>query len=316
MSSVSESKEKIEKRIGIDIGGSSLKFGVVSRDRIIEKISLKINEKSKKESIIEELCNNALKLCEKHGIRKISIACAGLISRKGLIEFSPNLKMLNSFDLKNEVQSCFGDNFNVIILNDVNAHAIAEKKFGKAREFNDFVLIALGTGVGGGIFIDNKLYLGMHGFAGELGHSKVFLENLERKHKLRCECGAYNCLETFSGARYIAKRAEKIFKRRISSEEVYLLAKRGDKRAIEIFEISGRALGMAIANIANSMDITNFIISGGVSRAGKFIILPAKKEFKKHALKGIKEKTKIMLSRFKEDAGIIGAANAFDVKIL
>lgn len=303
-----------DKRIGADIGGSSLKIAAVSKDKIIEKRIVKITSKTKKDKIVAELCKNAYELCKKHGAEKIGIACAGLITKEGKIRFSPNLKILNDVNLKKEVEDCF-KNFEIKVINDVNAHAVAEKKFGKAKNFKSFIILALGTGVGGSLFIDDKLYLGMHGFAGEIGHSKVFVD-IEKELLLKCECSAYNCLETFAGARYISRRAKKIFGRKISSEELFYLAEKGNEKAIKIFEISGKAIGMAIANLANALDITNFIISGGVSRAGKFIINPAKKEFKKHALKEIRERTKILLSRFKEDAGIIGAANAFDIKTL
>ena len=302
------------RAIGIDIGGSSLKLAAVSEEKIIEKRAVKISRKTKKEEIIESLHKNASELCDKYGIDRLGIACAGLISRQGIVVFSPNLKMLNNVNFKREAEKHF-ENFKIMVLNDVNAHAIAEKKFGKARNLKSFALIALGTGVGGSMFIDDKLYLGLHGFAGEIGHSKVFL-NIDKELLLKCECSAYNCLETFAGAKYIERRAKKIFGRRITAKELYAISEKGNKDAAKIFDIAGKALGIAMANLANIFDITNFIISGGVSNAAKFIIPGAKKEFKKHALRGIREKAKILVSRFREDAGIIGAANAFDIKTL
>jgi len=286
-------------KLGIDIGGSFVKMGVVENGRLIKKESLEI--KKIRANLISGLSGAVSSLTGKFEINGIGIACAGLIDKKGIVRYSPNLPELNGLNLKSIMQKKLGKK--VRAANDVNAQALGEKKFGAGKKFRHFAFIAIGSGVGGAIVANGKIYPGAHGFAGEFGHMKL----AEKGEK--CNCGASGCLESFVGASYVVRRASsKIKGRNLSMKLIAELAKKGDKEAIKIFSEMGKYLGTAIANIANALDVEAVIVGGGVSNAGNILFGPARKEFRKNALPVIRDEVKILPSKLGEYAGVIGAS--------
>jgi len=277
-------------KLGIDIGGTFVKIGAVQNEKVIKKEILKVE----RTNLIKDVLSSVSKFQMTYEISGIGIACAGLIDKKGVVRYSPNLPELNKVNLKEIAERKLGKKVNVI--NDANAQAIAEKKFGAGRKFKNFAYLTIGTGVGGAIILENKLYSGSHGFAGEFGHIKI----ADKGEK--CNCGAYGCLESLIGANYIFKKHD------MTTKKIAEEAEKGDKNAIGIFAEMGKYLGIGLAIIANALDVEAIIIGGGVSKAGELLLGPARKEFKKSALPMIRDEVKILSSKLGEDAGIIGAS--------
>lgn len=281
--------------VGMDIGGTNTKAGVVLEGRgIIEKIE-EPTESNDKYRLLNQITKIVEKFKTKYAIVGVGIGVAGLVDhRKGVLISSPHLP-LKDFSLQKHLQKELGTP--VFIDNDVNAAALGEHYFGAAKKARNFIYLTLGTGVGGAIFIDNKLYQGASGFAGELGHMMIDIKGP------RCDCGVgVGCLEALASGAAL----EKITGR--PGDEVTEKAEAGDKRAREALATIGKHLGVGIANIINIFDPELVIVGGKVPKAGAFLLDPAKDVIKKRTLAYRSRKVAIKTSALGDDAGVMGAA--------
>ncbi len=186
--------------------------------------------------------------------------------------------------------------------NDVNAMTLGEFVFGAGKGCDNLVCVTLGTGIGGGIIIDGKLYRGGSMAAGEIGHMPI------NEIGPKCNCGGLACLERYIGNRYILDRTKKAFGGNIKLETVTDLAKKGNKKAIKIWTDVAKKLGVALAGVVNLLNPDRIVIGGGISNAGGLILTPLKKEIKMRAMKGQAAHVKIVLAKLRGDAGIIGSS--------
>lgn len=198
--------------------------------------------------------------------------------------------------------------------NDANVAALGEAWKGGGKDFDDIVMVTLGTGVGGGVILEGKILTGHNGAAGEIGHMHV-----EDGEELNCNCGGCGCLEQYASAtgvvrlanRYIAKNSESTkmteFGEDITAKDVFDLAKEGDKGAVAVVEQMSTYLGKAMASIATVVNPQAFIIGGGVSKAGQYLIDAIADVYVKYAFPACRE-AKIALAELGNDAGIYGAA--------
>ncbi len=202
----------------------------------------------------------------------------------------------------------------VFIGNDANVAALGEMWQGGGKGYSDIVMVTLGTGVGGGVIIDEKIIAGKHGLGGEIGH--IHVRDEETEH---CNCGGVGCLEQVASATGIAREAKRMMAAKadpsemrkfgdgITAKDVLDCAKAGDKLAVEVMEIVGHYLGMALAQVALTVDPEAFVIGGGVSKAGQYIIDVIEKDYRKYT--AISENKGILtLAKLGNDAGIYGAA--------
>ena len=198
--------------------------------------------------------------------------------------------------------------------NDANVAALGEMWQGGGKGFDDIVMVTLGTGVGGGVIIGQKIVAGKHGLAGEIGH--IHIRDEETEH---CNCGGVGCVEQISSATGIAREARRKmaasdapsamrkFGDRITAKNVLDAAKAGDALALETMEVVGHYLGLALAQISMVVDPEVFVIGGGVSRAGQFLIDTIYKHYDQYTPIS-KNKSGIVLATLGNDAGIYGAA--------
>lgn len=206
------------------------------------------------------------------------------------------------------------DNILVKSGNDANVAALGEMWQGGGMGFTDIIMVTLGTGVGGGVIIDEKIVTGKHGLGGEIGHIHIRDEETEK-----CNCGGIGCVEQIGSATGIAREARRkmaasdepssmrVFGDGITAKDVLDEAKKGDKMALEVVETVGRYLGMALAQLAMTVDPQMFVIGGGVSKAGQFLIDVITKYYNYYT--PISEnKAVIGLAKLGNDAGIYGAA--------
>jgi glucokinase len=205
----------------------------------------------------------------------------------------------------------------VKIENDANAAAIAESRFGAGKKFPNFLFVIWGTGVGGGIILDNKIYRGPTGGAGEIGHVSIDYNGPP------CNCGSRGCVEAYVGQRYLSQRtAEKLKSRRESKmmelvkgdttklepEVIARAAHEGDSLAKEVLTEAGTLLGVAIADVMNVMDLRVSIIGGGISGAGDFVIQAIQDSVRERVLRPLQHDIRVLPAELGNNAGILGAA--------
>jgi glucokinase len=267
--------------IGVDLGGTNLRVAAVDEDgTMLAKTELQTEVSRGRDEVIGELCRAAQQVAEEmrergQGVGKlrgIGVGVPGLIdSESGRLLESPNLPGWNDYDVKGEIERRLGTA--VILENDANAAALGEHWLGAGRGVESLCMYTLGTGVGGGLVLEGRIWRGWNGMAGELGHCMVEPEG----H--RCGCGSWGCLEQYASATAVVRMAgeslaggaatalREVAAEALNSQAVYECAMRGDAEAKKIFERVGRALGVALANMVNALNLPLHVIGGGVSSA-------------------------------------------------
>jgi len=313
--------KKTSLAIGVDIGGTNTKFGVVTkRGRILDEGAIKTSEYETVESFIEALHENLMPIIEKHQSRQeikgIGIGAPNGNFFTGSIENAPNLHWKGIVPLTKLIEDKF--KIPAVINNDANAAAIGEQTFGAGKGMQDFIMITLGTGVGSGIVVNGKILYGNHALAGELGHT--IIRHNGRKH---WSTGLRGTLESYCSATGIALTAKKMLKKEgapesllsqyaskdIDSKAVYDCAMKGDELAKNVYAFTGKVLGEALANFTMFSSPDAIILFGGVTKAGDLLLKPTKESMESHLLDAFKNRVKLIFSELKEaDAAILGAS--------
>jgi glucokinase len=319
-SSSSASSSLNQLVIGIDIGGTGTKFGIVdSNGNVLYNGEISTKKHATIESFIQELYEEVSVLIEKVGgtgkIKGIGVGAPNGNFYTGTIEYAPNLPWQGIIPLAKLLEDKF--KLPVTLTNDANAAAIGEMMYGAAKGMKDFIMITLGTGVGSGIVANGHLIYGHDGFAGELGHTIVIPDG--RLHK---GTGKRGPLESYASATGVTLTAiemmekskepsllRKVPKDKLDSKAVYEAALEGDKLALEIFEFTGKILGLSLANAVMFSSPEAIILFGGLTKAGDFILKPTRAHMEENLIKVFQNKVKILVSHLKEsDAAILGAS--------
>ncbi len=321
--------DKKGQYLGIDIGGTNIRFGIVDvRGRLLSFKSLPIEQSADK--AIEQIKTFIKRLIEQSegyetentgikniNIKAVGIAAAGQIDRKnGIIIYSPNLNWRN-VRIKEELENLF--NIPVLIENDVNAIAYGEWKAGIGKGVKNLVCIFIGTGIGSGLVINNRLIEGCNGSAGEIGHTVIVSGGR------KCHCGNNGCFEAYAGGWGIAEIAvEKAVQNpdkykmlielsagdvnNISPEAISRAYMLEDEAARELVHITAGYIADGIISTINLLNPCMIVLGGGVIDGMPDLVKIAEKEIRKRALKVSVESLKIIKSEFGESAGLIGAA--------
>jgi glucokinase len=306
--------------IGVDIGGTGTKFGIVDRvGNVLFTGDLSTKKHKKVETFIDDLHDKLSALIQTVGgpgrIRGIGVGAPNGNFYTGTIEYAPNLPWKGIIPLAQLIQDKFQLSTN--LTNDANAAAVGEMMYGAAQGMKDFIMITLGTGVGSGIVANGHLILGHDGFAGELGHTIIIPDG--RFHE---GTGKYGSLESYASAtgvmltakEVLGKTQEESLLRKIpldelDSRKVYDAAVQGDKVAREIFESTGKILGMALANFVMFSSPEAIILFGGLTKAGDLILKPTREHMEANLIQVFQNKVKILVSHLREsDAAILGAS--------
>ena len=305
--------------IGVDLGGTSIKLGIVAGNgRIIKKISLRTEAERGPKKVIGNIISgiNELASKSKYGISGIGIGCPGVVTPgKGIVENPPNLPGWDRVNIKKIIYKEFKKP--VFVDNDANAAAIGELTFGSGKNYKSFVMITLGTGVGGGIVIDKKIYHGDFGAAGEIGHISIDYNGP------KCNCGSYGCIEAYAGNLYLRERVRTELKKhphskmwklinndlsKVSPRNVQDAAEAGDAFAKSAIDELGFQLGSAFTSLCNVLDISVFIIGGGIAGFGKPLFDSIRKTISRRVMAPIRPRVKVLPAKLKNDAGIKGAS--------
>jgi len=307
--------------LGIDIGGTTTKFGIVNaKGEILDQDRLPTNQHEVVEDFIEDLYAKLLPMMDKVGGTKqfvgIGMGAPNGNIYSGAIEYAPNLKWKGIIPIAELMQKKF--NLPTKLTNDANAAAVGEMMYGCAKEMKHFITITLGTGVGSGIVIDGKIVVGHDGFAGELGHT--IIRPGGRRHK---STGMLGSLEAYASATGVRETAIELLTKfpekesllrdfsikELTSETVYDCAIQGDTIANDIFEFTGQILGESLANFIMFSSPEAIVLFGGLTKAGAILLNPTRKHMEANLLPIFQNKVKLLFSELQEaDAAILGAS--------
>lgn len=303
--------------VGADIGGTSVKLGIFTLGGdLLKKWELPTEPKNDTKALIEKIGKSIKEKLKEGGLTLtdcvgVGMGVPGPVLPNGYIEVVVNIGWKEVFPAR--MLSDFLDGMPVALGNDANVAALGEAWMGGAKNYQDVVMVTLGTGVGGGIIVDGKIVPGKHGLGGEIGHMHVRESETEK-----CNCGGIGCLEQISSATGIVNEAKKLLEKKkatsrlalldeITAKDVIDAAKAGDTIALEVVDTVSKYLGIALSHLALTVDPEIFVIGGGVSKAGEFLIDKIKEKFIFYT-PITKNKADIVLAQLGNDAGIYGAA--------
>ena len=281
---------------GIDIGATKIIFVLLADNKVVQK--KKIFTPKDKKALLRSLEENIIGLSFKAGpLAGVGIGVPAFLDfKKHLILDPPNLPCLKNCFLTKIVKSFLPKQTRVAMDNDANCFALSEAVLGAGRDAGIVFGVTLGSGIGGGIILNQRIYRGAYGAGGEVGHMSIKFDGY------KCSCGSFGCFEEYA--------SDKFFKRKkINVKELSLTAAKGDKRSLQFFSDYGRYLGIGFANIVNVLDPEVIVVGGGISRASKFFVPAAQKELKKRVVSPLSKKyVKIKIAKLGESSGAIGAA--------
>lgn len=303
---------------GVDVGGTTVKIGLFEAEgALLDKWEITTRTENSGENILGDICDTLdAKLNEKNininDVEGIGIGLPGPVIGDGTVLQCVNLGW-GKFNVEEKLSDMF-HGVKVKAGNDANVAALGEAWKGGGKDYNDIIMITLGTGVGGGVIIDGKILTGYNGGAGEIGHMHV-----EDEETVPCNCGKCGCLEQYASATGVVRLAKRymdandeVTKMRdlgdeITAKDVFDLAKDGDKGAKEVVAKMGTYLGKAMSSVAAVTNPQAFIIGGGVSKAGNYLIDAVKDVYKETCFAACADAA-VNLAELGNNAGIYGAA--------
>ncbi|WEG72975.1 ROK family glucokinase [Vagococcus intermedius] len=311
------------KLIGIDLGGTTVKFAILTEEGAIQqKWSIETNVSENGTLIVPEIIKSIehrLDLYEMTPADFIGIGMGtpGTVDRaNGTVIGAYNLNWTTLQPVKEQIETALGIPF--AIDNDANVAALGERWQGAGENSPDVTFITLGTGVGGGIIAEGHLLHGAVGAAGEIGHITVDPEGFD------CTCGKKGCLETVASATGVVRLARTMSEaysgdsklkyniddgQDVSSKDIFDLAEAGDDFALSVVDKVAFYLGLACGNIGNMLNPTDIVIGGGVSAAGEFLRSRVQSYFEQFTFPQVSESTKVKLAQLGNEAGVIGASS-------
>lgn len=312
-----------KKLIGVDLGGTTIKFAILTAEgEIQQKWSLRTNILDEGSHIVPDIIDSInhhidLYKMDKDQFIGIGMGTPGTVDRKaGTVIGAFNLNWKTLQPVKEQIEAGTGLKF--AIDNDANCAGLGERWKGAGNDGDDVAFITLGTGVGGGLIANRQLLHGVGGAAGEVGHIIV------QPGGYQCTCGNHGCLEQYASATGVVHLAQDIAEEyegdsrlkkmiddgdEITSKIVFDLAKEHDYLANRVVDKVCYYLGLACANIANTLNPESLVIGGGVSAAGDFLLKRVKKNFDEFAFATVRTSTELKLAELGNDAGVIGAAS-------
>ncbi|MFY0408863.1 ROK family glucokinase [Solicola sp. PLA-1-18] len=305
--------------IGIDIGGTKVKAGVVDLDGHVVQRVRRETPTTSPSAVLNTIADIVSELRAQHHVISVGIGAAGFVdATRSTVLFSPHLAWRHE-PLRDAVRRRIG--LSVIVDNDANAAAWAEWKFGAAQNEEHLVCITLGTGIGGALVIGGNLHRGRYGLAGEFGHMQVVPDGQS------CECGNRGCWEQYASGNVLIREAQKAARDgspfglrllelaegdldAVDGRVVTAAAHAGDEEAVALLADVGRWLGVGIANLAAAFDPGIFVVGGGVSDADELLLEPARAAFRQGLTgRGFRPEAQVVRAHLGNDAGMIGAAD-------
>ena len=308
--------------VAVDIGGTKMLIAVINPGgQSVVRQTLPTQAAEGPEAVVSRLIEGIDGLLEQNDLRPsqlsgISLATAGIIDvRNGIVTDSPNLPGWKNIPLRNIITQKY--RLPAYLLNDADAAALGEHRFGAGRGHDNIIMLTLGTGIGGGIIIDGKLFIGSKGSAAEIGHM-VVLENGPE-----CACGNHGCLESLSSGTAIAVEAKSRLRQgqpsllsevvsgrveNVTAETVHLAARNGDELANEVIARSAYYLGVGVTNLVNLFNPEVVIFGGSMAEMGDLLLGPVSQIVAERAFPLLAASTRFVTAGLGNDAGIYGAS--------
>jgi len=299
-------KNQLSQRLvfAVDLGGTHLRVALVDdTGKILQHLKQETPRAESPDDILDALVSAKREWdCDNQPVVAASIMVPGAVDcDKAVVVQAPNLPSLINFELKAELEKRLG--WPVFLENDANAAAVGEMWLGAARGCHDVVSVTLGTGVGGGVILNGKLWRGSHGSAGEIGHTTV-----DPFSGLKCKCGNTGCLELFASATAIVRMARELGMKAPTAEEVYEAGRNADEQALSVFKRFGMYLGIGLANLINLIDPQVIVITGGAVNGWDLFADEMYRQVGERAFRAIAQQVKIARSECGDNAGLLGAA--------
>jgi glucokinase len=299
--------------VGIDIGGTSIKAGLVDESGAIRDTRRTPTAVDNREELLASIAGLVEEFRKSAEVQAVGIGVPGLRSSKTRrIELSPNIPCIHNLNLEELISNRL--KLKVVSENDANAGAYGEWQAGAGRGLQHLAYLTIGTGLGCGLILAGALYRGATGFAGEMGHVNIEPDGRP------CACGSQGCLETRVSAHGLVETAREHLKSLpstldtlaapdgITAETVYDAAISGDAAALAAFEDTGRFLGIACADLINLLNLEAIVIGGGVMASGDLLLGPAAAEVRRRAFEPAARICPLVPSQLWPEAGMIGAA--------
>ena len=308
--------------VGVDLGGTNLKAGTVTQEgNVVSRVKAPTHAEDGPEAGIDRIVCSIEQALDESGCSRndvIAVGCGApgpLNWTAGIVHTPPNLPGWKDVPLARMLTDRLG--ITSFIENDANSAGYGENWAGAGREVKDLVALTLGTGIGGAIILDNRLWRGIDGTAGEIGHMIIQVDGRP------CNCGSRGCLEQYGSATGIVATAREMVASgretiitdmaagnldNLTSKDVYEAYVRGDRLAAEVFAETGRLLGIGLTTLANLLNPEMFVICGGVTAAGDVLFDPMRQTLRELAFREPGERAQVVPAQLGGDAGLIGAA--------
>lgn len=302
--------------IGIDVGGTTIKYGVVDREgKITRNGSLPTEAERGPERVLQNVARAINELAGDGTLQSVGIGFPGVVNRERQVCNPPNFPDWDVVEPIRELSPLLDRPMTLAIDNDANAAAWAEGRIGAARGEPHFLYVTLGTGIGGCIVSDGRIWRGATGGAGEIGHTTVDVNGPI------CNCGARGCVEAYVGSRYMTTYAGRKMDRypesllhgmiaagkELSPELINEAAEGGDIFSQNLLSELGRILGAALAGVMNTCDLHLCIVGGGISQAETFLLGQARRTLRARVLQPIASDVQLRVAALSANAGLVGA---------
>jgi glucokinase len=287
--------------IGVDFGGTAVKAGIVEGGEVVRSTATATRLDAGAKDVLDSIANTVLALTPKPDA--VGVAIPGEVNSEGRCWRLANVPGFEGVAIGEELAKRLG--CPIAVENDATTAALGEQLYGHGREHPSFLMVTLGTGIGGGLVLGHQLYPGSNGFAAEIGHNNVD----SSPEAPLCACGQRGCIEAFAGTKAMLRRFAELGGHATEVLPISVSARRGEAAGLQTFEMMGRALGRGLAVIQNVLDLNAIVFSGGVSAS--FDLLEP------HIRAALREKVfgkpvgdvPLLVSEQGERAGVIGAAH-------
>jgi len=307
--------------IGVDLGGTNLRVAAINENGgLFDQVNLLTEVEKGREDVVDRLSSGILQLVERwknvYQLAGIGVGIPGIIRMQdGVLVASPNLPGWENFNIRAQIARRLNSPF--YLENDANAAALGEKWIGSGKACDHLCFLTMGTGIGGGLILNGKIWHGVAGMAAELGHVTIYPNGRP------CKCGSQGCLEAYAAASAVVTAAKEHLEagkaslglreaaasgKTLTSALIYQLARQGDASSVAVFQEVGRALGIAIANFTNIFDIDIFVLGGGAVDAWDAFEKSMFEEVPKRSYIFRNDPRRILKSHLGNQAGIFGAA--------